>query len=84
MSLFIEYTAKILEIIEGDGKVVIHAKGDGKTVLNYDYANEYIWVFHVIKREDGRYKVSYIKDFVDSYFSAGFTRASQEAIAKAK
>ncbi|CAL1714269.1 unnamed protein product [Somion occarium] len=84
LPLFVDFSVKILEIIETPDTVVVHAKGSAKTQINYDYENEYIMIFHIVKQQDGQLKLSSAKEFVDSKFMAGFRQAVEAALTAKK
>jgi len=42
------------------------------------YNNEYNITFHLVEQADGSYKISVVKEFVDSKFSDSFFPAERE------
>ena len=52
-----------------------------KTALGVDYNNEYIMIFGFRQSPDGIYKVSEVKDFVDSKFTVAYVEKIKEALA---
>jgi len=85
MTVLPEFNATIYEVVESPGKLVLHASSSGTTVTEYPYANEYVTIVHVAKPEDGDYRISSIREFLDSkYTSESFPkeRKRQEEAAK--
>ncbi|TCD71820.1 hypothetical protein EIP91_003163 [Steccherinum ochraceum] len=59
------YVMTILEIVEGQGKVVVHTIGEADAQFGFHYKNEYLFTFNVVKQADGTHKVNKVQEFTD-------------------
>ncbi|CAL1703176.1 unnamed protein product [Somion occarium] len=78
LPVFSNFKAKINEVIDAPGKVVIHANATADTSINFDYVAEYIMIFTVAE-QGGKLVLTKVKEFTDSKFTAGFIGALQKA-----
>ncbi|TCD64009.1 hypothetical protein EIP91_004677 [Steccherinum ochraceum] len=87
MAMMSDFKSDIHEVIETDDTITVHASGQATSITGALYANEYIIIVHVAKQADGEYKLSSMKEFVDSKgmteFMAAETKRQQERAAQA-
>ncbi|KAF8589497.1 hypothetical protein K439DRAFT_1253540, partial [Ramaria rubella] len=72
LPMFQDFKVTIHEIVEGAGKLVIHASSTATSTTGYPYANEYNLILHLVSQGEGLPKISMIKEFVDSKFAVEF------------
>ncbi|KAI0073652.1 hypothetical protein K474DRAFT_1666367 [Panus rudis PR-1116 ss-1] len=75
--LFTEMSFDIHEIIEGEGRVVVHLTTDGKTITNHPYKHKLIQIHH-LKSEGGKLQITSVFEFMDSLYVAGAFAAEKE------
>ncbi|PPR06862.1 hypothetical protein CVT26_003986 [Gymnopilus dilepis] len=84
MPLMKSFRVTIHEVIEADEKMTVHASSVGESASGVPYANEYTIIVHFVPVAPGSQalpKMRFVKEFVDSAFSAKFF-AEERAKAK--
>ncbi|KAI0792027.1 hypothetical protein C8Q75DRAFT_616201 [Abortiporus biennis] len=66
---FQNWVYTIDDIVEAPDKIAVHAKSNADTPRG-PFANEYIFIFNLRKEDDGRWKISACREFVDSKYTA--------------
>ncbi|TCD64010.1 hypothetical protein EIP91_004678 [Steccherinum ochraceum] len=78
MVLMTDFQSEIVEVVETADTVVVHATATAVSTTGAPYANEYTIIAHVAKQPDGEYKVSSMKEFLDSKVLLEFMAAEQK------
>ncbi|KAI0081033.1 hypothetical protein K474DRAFT_1704310 [Panus rudis PR-1116 ss-1] len=75
---FFDFRFNILQIVAGEDSVVAYATSTAKTVTGGDYSNVYAFFWDLTKDENGQFKITHVKEFMDSLYAASFFAAENE------
>ncbi|THH32524.1 hypothetical protein EUX98_g1686 [Antrodiella citrinella] len=65
-----EYKYSVLEVVETEDRVVVHAYADIVTSTGHAFESEIMILAHVVSQPDGEYKIRYWKEFLDTKMMA--------------
>ncbi|TCD64011.1 hypothetical protein EIP91_004679 [Steccherinum ochraceum] len=78
MAMLEDFWSEIHEVVETADTIAVHASGKATSITGAPYANEYTVIAHVAKQANGEYKISAMKEFLDSKVLLEFMAAEKQ------